>query len=88
MAPDSEGVDVRDVTQKSLRESIGVVPQSASMFNTTLKDNLLYGKRDATEEELIQAAKDAQLLEFIENLGMYHVKMVLRRGCKHVCSSS
>jgi ABC-type multidrug transport system fused ATPase/permease subunit len=62
------GVDVRTITQKSLREAIGVVPQAASMFNDTIGYNLRYGKRDATQEELENAAKDAQILDFIESL--------------------
>jgi ATP-binding cassette, subfamily B, heavy metal transporter len=62
------GKDVRMVTQKSLRGSIGVVPQSAIMFNDTIRENLRYGRRDATQEELNQAARDAQLLDFIESL--------------------
>ena len=64
------GKDVRDVTQKSLRGSIGVVPQNASMFNDTIRENLRYGRRDATQEELDQAARDAQLLDFIESLDL------------------
>ena len=62
------GMDVRCVTQKSLRASIGVVPQMANMFNTTIRANLLYGNHDATQEELEEAARDAQLLGFIESL--------------------
>ncbi|CAB9528099.1 Lactococcin-G-processing and transport ATP-binding protein LagD [Seminavis robusta] len=76
------GVDVRSLKQKSLRETIGVVPQAASMFNDTIRANMLYGKRDATEEELIQAAKDAQLLDFIESLGDKWETMVGDRGLK------
>ena len=62
------GMDVRSVTQESLRQAIGVVPQSASMFNDSLRANLRYGKLDATDKELRQAARDAQLLGFIESL--------------------
>jgi ABC-type transport system involved in Fe-S cluster assembly fused permease/ATPase subunit len=62
------GKDVRTLTQKSLRGAIGVVPQSASMFNDTIRANLRYGRRDATDEELNQAARDAQLLDFIESM--------------------
>lgn len=104
------GVDVRSVTQKSLRDAIGVVPQvrlsrrerdcdttsiqitgnlviplyaqSASMFNTTIRDNLKYGKQDASDEELRQAAKDAQLLGFIEALSDGWETMVGDRGLK------
>ena len=76
------GADVRTVTQQSLRDAIGVVPQAASLFNDTIRSNLLYGKRDATEEELIQAAKDAQILGFIESLDDGWETQVGDRGLK------
>lgn len=76
------GVDVRTVTQKSLRDAIGVVPQAASMFNDTLKVNLRYGKQDATDEELRQAAQAAQLLDFIESLDDGWETLVGDRGLK------
>ena len=76
------GVDVRAVTQKSLRRAIGVVPQAASLFNDTIRSNLLYGRRNATEEELIQAARDAQLLDFIESLDEGWETLVGDRGLK------
>lgn len=76
------GKDVRMVTQKSLRSSIGVVPQTASMFNDTLRANVRYGRRDATQEEMNQAAKDAQLLGFIESLDDGWDTMVGDRGLK------
>ena len=70
------------MTQKSLRGAIGVVPQTASMFNDTIRSNLLYGRRDATEAELIQAAKDAQLLDFIGSLDEGWDTIVGDRGLK------
>ena len=76
------GVDVRMVTQKSLRESMGVVPQAASMFHDSIKANLRYGRRDATDEELRQAAQDAQLLDFIESLPDGWDTVVGDRGLK------
>mmetsp|Transcript_37482 Transcript_37482/g.77758 ORF Transcript_37482/g.77758 Transcript_37482/m.77758 type:complete len:894 (-) Transcript_37482:401-3082(-) len=76
------GVDVRSVTQTSLRGSLGVVPQAASLFNDTIRFNLKYGRPDATEEELIQAAEDAQLLGFIESLNDGWDTMVGDRGLK------
>jgi len=60
------GVDVRQLKQKSLREAIGVVPQVASLFNDTIRNNILYGKRGATEEDLQRVVKAAQL-ETIRN---------------------
>lgn len=76
------GLDVRTVTQKSLRGAIGVVPQTASMFNDTIRSNLLYGRRDATQEELEQAVSDAQLTDFIESLDDGYDAMVGDRGLK------
>ena len=76
------GVDIRNVTQKSLRGAIGVVPQNASMFNDTIRTNLLYGRRDATQEELEQAARDAQIIDFIETLDKGWDTMVGDRGMK------
>jgi len=76
------GKDVRTVTQKSLRGSIGVVPQSASMFNDTIRENIRYGRRGATQEELDQAAKDAQLLDFIESMNDGWDTVVGDRGLK------
>mmetsp|Transcript_11117 Transcript_11117/g.16116 ORF Transcript_11117/g.16116 Transcript_11117/m.16116 type:complete len:893 (+) Transcript_11117:1-2679(+) len=76
------GMDVRSITQKSLRGAIGVVPQSTSMFNDTIKTNIRYGKRDATDEEVEQAAADAQLTGFINSLDDGWETMVGDRGLK------
>lgn len=76
------GKDVRMVTQKSLRGSIGVVPQAASMFNDTIRENIRYGRRNATQEELEQAVRDAQLLDFIESMDLGWDTIVGDRGLK------
>jgi ATP-binding cassette subfamily B protein len=76
------GVDVRALTQKSLRGAIGAVPQTASMFNDTLRANILYGRRDASQEELERAAADAQLTTFIASLEEGWDTMVGDRGLK------
>ena len=76
------GRDVRTITQRSLREAIGVVPQATIMFNDTIKNNVLYGRRDATDEELEKAARDAQLLDFIQQLPEGWDTMVGDRGLK------
>ena len=76
------GVDVRAVTQRSLRESIGVVPQSASLFNDTIRSNILYGRRGATQEDLDRAVSDAQLSGFIDELPDGWDSMVGDRGLK------
>ena len=63
-----DGTDIRDVTQKSLRSFIGIVQQDVYLFNGTVKENIAYGKPDATMEEIVEAAKNADLLGFIETL--------------------
>ena len=60
-----DGVDVRDYPLEELRERIGMVLQTNVLFTGTIRDNLKWGKEDATEEEIIQAAKDAQAYDFI-----------------------
>jgi len=63
-----DGVDVRDYPVEALRERIGMVLQNNVLFSGTIRENLLWGKADATEEELIQAARDAQAYDFIQSL--------------------
>lgn len=63
-----DGVDVRDLTLESLRQQIGVVTQDVYLFDGTIADNIRYGKWDATEEEVLEAARKASLAEFIESL--------------------
>ena len=63
-----DGVDVKDMQTASLRKLIGVVSQDSILFNDTIKNNLLIGKTDATDEELITAAKIANAYEFINDL--------------------
>jgi len=60
-----EGQDVRHITQESLRRQIGMVTQETAMFNRSARDNILYGRPDATEAELIAAAKAAEAHDFI-----------------------
>ena len=63
-----DGVDVRYMTQESVRERIGYVPQSALLFSGSIRENLRYGRPDATEDELRHAAESAQAAPFIEEL--------------------
>ncbi len=77
-----DGQSVRDVTQESLRRQIGVVPQDTVLFNDTLRSNIAYARRDATQEELRQAAKLANLLTFIESLPDGWETEVGERGLK------
>ncbi len=77
-----DGVDVRSVTQKSLRSFIGIVQQDVYLFNGTVKENIAYGKPDATMEEIVEAAKSADLLEFIETLPNGFDTWVGERGAR------
>lgn len=63
-----DGQDVSDLKQKTLRAAIGVVTQDTSLLHRSVRDNILYGRPDATEDEVIQAAKDAHAHEFILTL--------------------
>jgi len=63
-----DGVDIRTVTQESLRRNIGMVTQETAMFNRSAMDNILYGHPDATREEVIEAARRAEAHEFILGL--------------------
>ena len=74
--------DIRDVTQDSLRASIGMVPQDTVLFNDTIAYNIRYGRPDATQEEIEEAAKLAQLDKFIEQLPEGYETMVGERGLK------
>jgi len=63
-----DGLDVREATQESLRRNIGMVTQETAMFNRSARDNILYGRPDATEAEIIAAAERAEAHEFIQEL--------------------
>ena len=63
-----DGVDVREMSQESLRAKIGFVPQRAALFTGTVADNIRYGKEDATAEEVRRAAETAQATEFITGM--------------------
>lgn len=77
-----DGVDVRKYTLSSLRKSIGVVQQDVYLFAGTVLDNIRYGKVDATREEVIQAAKDANAHEFIMGLPQGYDTNIGQRGVK------
>ena len=63
-----DGVDVREVTQESLRRQIAMVTQETAMFNRSARDNIIYGRPEATEAEVIEAARQAEADLFIEDL--------------------
>ncbi|ATG39852.1 ABCB family ABC transporter ATP-binding protein/permease [Phaeobacter piscinae] len=77
-----DGHDVREVTQKSLHAAIGVVPQDTVLFNDTIRYNIAYGRAGATQEEVEQAARDAQIHDFIMRLPEGYETQVGERGLK------
>ena len=77
-----DGIDVRDIKIKSLRENIGIVQQDVYLFSGTVSDNIGYGKSDASEREIIEAAKLAGAYEFIKNLPDGFDTYVGERGVK------
>ena len=77
-----DGKDVRDLTLKSLRDHIGIVQQDVYLFVGTVFDNIRYGKPDATREEVIEAAKNANAHEFIMSLPNGYETDIGQRGIK------
>jgi ABC-type transport system involved in Fe-S cluster assembly fused permease/ATPase subunit len=77
-----DGQDVREVTQKSLRAAIGMVPQDTVLFNDTIAYNIRYGRPAATEGEIVQAAEVAQISHFIKDLPEGFDTKVGERGLK------
>jgi ABC-type transport system involved in Fe-S cluster assembly fused permease/ATPase subunit len=77
-----DGQDVRGLKQDSLRDAIGLVPQDVVLFNASMKENLLYGRPDASETDLREAATRAQLIEFIDRLPNGWETRVGERGVK------
>ena len=77
-----DGHDIRTVTLQSLREQIGIVPQETVLFNGTIYDNILYGRLNATEADVIAAAKAANAHEFIVKLTDKYQEQIGERGAK------
>ncbi len=77
-----DGHDIRQVTQESLRKSIGIVPQDTVLFNDTIAYNIAYGKPGATQSEIEAAAVAAQIHDFISSLPQGYDTMVGERGLK------
>lgn len=63
-----DGTDVRDLTQQSLADAVGTVPQDVHLFHDSIRANLAYARPDATEEQIVEAARAAQILDLIESL--------------------
>ena len=77
-----DGQDVSHCTQQSLRSQVAYVPQEPLLFHRTVRDNIAYGKPDASDEEIRQAAEQANAMEFIERLPQDLDTMVGERGAK------
>lgn len=77
-----DGQDLRDVTQSSIHAQIGVVPQDTVLFNDTVRYNIAYGRADATEDEIVVAAKAAKIHDFIMSLPEGYETTVGERGLK------
>jgi len=75
-----DGYDIRDLTLKSLRENIGIVQQDVFLFAGTIKENILYGRVDASDEEVIEAAKRASIHDFVMSLPDGYDTYVGERG--------
>jgi ABC-type multidrug transport system fused ATPase/permease subunit len=75
-----DGADVREVTLRSLRREIGVIPQDPFLFSATVRENLAFGRPEASDEELVHAARLAQAHEFIERLPDGYDTVIGERG--------
>ena len=74
--------DIKEITQKTLRENIAYVPQETSLFHRTIAENIAYGRPEATMEEIVWAAKQANADEFIRDLPEGYETLVGERGIK------
>ncbi len=77
-----DGVSIKDITMQSLRKSIGIVQQDVYLFNSSIKDNILYGNPDATEEEIILAAKRANIHDYVMTLEKGYDTVIGERGVR------
>jgi ATP-binding cassette subfamily B protein len=75
-----DGLDLRAITKKSLRQHISIVLQDTLLFSTTIRENIAYGKPDATEEQIVEAAKRAQAHDFILRMPQGYSAQVGERG--------
>lgn len=77
-----DGRSIRTLTRASLRRNIGIVQQDIFLFNTSIRDNILYGRLDATEEEVIEAAKSANIHDYIMSLPEGYDTVIGERGVR------
>ena len=77
-----DGREIHDITMKSLRSNIGIVQQDVYLFNSSIKDNILYGRPGATDEEVIEAAKRANIHDYVMSLEKGYDTVIGERGVK------
>lgn len=77
-----EGIDIRDITVRSLREQIAMVPQETILFNASIYENILYGRLDASQEDVVAAAQAANAHDFILQLPEGYDTQIGERGCQ------
>ncbi len=77
-----DGIDVNDITFTSLRKNIGIVQQDVFLFNGSIKDNILYGRLDATDEEVVEAAKRANIHDYVMSLENGYDTEIGERGVR------
>lgn len=77
-----DGTDIRDITMKSLRKNIGIVQQDIYLFNASIRENILYGRLDATDEEVVEAAKRANIHDYILSLEHGYETQIGERGIR------
>ncbi|GKW46267.1 ABC transporter ATP-binding protein [Planococcus sp. NCCP-2050] len=77
-----DGIDIRDMTKHSLRSHIGIVQQDVFLFTGTIRENIAYGRRDASDEEILAAAKKAHLEDFVNKLPQGYETQIGERGLK------
>lgn len=77
-----DGKEIHDITMESLRRNIGIVQQDIYLFNATIRDNILYGRLDATDEEIIDAAKRANIHDYIMSLENGYATEIGERGVR------
>ena len=77
-----DGMDIRDMTKHSLRSHIGIVQQDVFLFTGTIRENIAYGRRNATEEEILSAARKAHLEDFVNKLPLGYETQIGERGLK------
>ncbi|MBE6810344.1 MAG: ABC transporter ATP-binding protein [Ruminococcaceae bacterium] len=77
-----DGVNINNITRESLRKNIGIVQQDVYLFNSSIRDNILYGRLDATDEEVVEAAKRANIHDYVMTLPDGYDTVIGERGVK------